>query len=121
MVAFTELLTHLFKARWLGSEQKCVCVCVVLVEDIALINSPNNHFLNFSHVPGTVLGSCDTAGNQAYKSFYPCTFIDGKVKVKSCLTLCNPMDCGSPGSSVHGIFQARVLEWVAISFSKESS
>ena len=44
-----------------------------------------------------------------------------KVKVKSCLTLCNPMDCSLPGSYVHGIFQARVLEWVAISFSRRSS
>ena len=35
----------------------------------------------------------------------------------SCVQLCNPMDCGLPGSSVHGIFQARILEWVAISFS----
>ena len=34
---------------------------------------------------------------------------------------CDPMDCSLPGSSVHGIFQVRVLEWVAISFSKESS
>ena len=33
----------------------------------------------------------------------------------------NPMDCNPPGSSVHGISQARILEWVAISFSKESS
>ena len=32
-----------------------------------------------------------------------------------CLTLCDPMDCSLPGSSVHGISQARVLEWVAIS------
>ena len=41
---------------------------------------------------------------------------------QSCLTLCNPMDCCSPpGSSVHGIFQARILEWVAISSSRESS
>ena len=31
-------------------------------------------------------------------------------------TLCNPRDCSSPGSSVHGILQARILEWVAISF-----
>ena len=44
-----------------------------------------------------------------------------KMKVKSCPTLCNPMDCSLPGSSVHGIFQARVLEWVAISFSRGSS
>ena len=38
-----------------------------------------------------------------------------------CQTLCNPMDCGLPGSSVHGILQARILEWVAIPFSRESS
>ena len=36
---------------------------------------------------------------------------------QSCLTLCNPMDCSLPGSSVHGVFQARVLEWSAIAFS----
>ena len=40
---------------------------------------------------------------------------------QSCLTLCYPMDCSLPGSSVHGIFQARILEWVAISFSRRSS
>ena len=38
-----------------------------------------------------------------------------------CLTLCNPMGCSSPGSSVHGILQARILELVAISFSRGSS
>ena len=38
-----------------------------------------------------------------------------------CPTLCNPMDCSLPGSSVHGIFQAIVLEWIAISFSKGPS
>ena len=36
-------------------------------------------------------------------------------------TLCDPMDCSLPGSSVHGIFQARVLEWVAVSFLRGSS
>ena len=36
---------------------------------------------------------------------------------QSCLTLSDPMDCGPPGSSVHEIFQARVLEWGAIAFS----
>ena len=40
---------------------------------------------------------------------------------QSCPTLCNPVDCGPPGSSVHGIFQARILEWVAISFSRGPS
>ena len=37
---------------------------------------------------------------------------------QSCLTLCDPKDCSLPGSSVHGILQARILEWVAISFSR---
>ena len=40
---------------------------------------------------------------------------------QSCPTLCDPMDCSLPGSSIHGIVQASVLEWVAISFSRGSS
>ena len=38
---------------------------------------------------------------------------------QSCPTLCDPMDCSPPGSSVHGILQARILEWVAIPFSRD--
>ena len=44
-----------------------------------------------------------------------------KLVAQSCPTLCNPMDCSPPGSSDHGILQARILEWVAIPFSRESS
>ena len=40
---------------------------------------------------------------------------------QSCLALCDPMDCGPPGSSVQGTPQARILEWVAISSSRGSS
>ena len=40
---------------------------------------------------------------------------------QSCLTLCDPMDCSPPGSSVHGILWARILEWVALYFLRESS
>ena len=40
---------------------------------------------------------------------------------QSCPTLCDPMDCNLPGSSIHGILQARILEWGAISFSRGSS
>ena len=43
------------------------------------------------------------------------------MHAQSCPTLCDPMDCGPPGSSVHGISQARLLEWVAMSFSRGSS
>ena len=56
-----------------------------------------------------------------------CHFLLQCMKVKSerevaqsCLTLHDPMDCSLPGSSIHGIFQARVLEWVAIVFSEIS-
>ena len=41
--------------------------------------------------------------------------------VQLCQTLCNPVDCSPPVSSIHGIFQTRILEWVAISFSRGSS
>ena len=45
----------------------------------------------------------------------------GLVKVaQSCPTLCDSVDCNLPGSSVHGILQARILEWGVISFSKGS-
>ena len=48
-----------------------------------------------------------------------CMKVKSESKVaQSCLTLSDPMDCSPPGSSVHGIFQARVLEWGAIAFSK---
>ena len=40
---------------------------------------------------------------------------------QSCLTLCDPMDCSPPGSTVHDISQARILEWIATSFSRGSS
>ena len=55
-----------------------------------------------------------------------CHFLLQCMKVKSeseisqpCPTLSDPMDCSLPGSSIHGIFQARVLEWVAIAFSND--
>ena len=63
----------------------------------------------------------------AWECFHHWSEIQSCLKVsesevtQSCPTLCYPMDCSLPGSSVHGIFQARVLEWVAISFSRGSS
>ena len=40
---------------------------------------------------------------------------------QSCPTLCDPRDCSLPGSSAHGILQARILEWVAISYSRNNT
>ena len=48
---------------------------------------------------------------------------NGRIKVlfaQLCLTLCNPMDCSPPGTSVHGISQARILEWAVIPLSRGS-
>ena len=53
--------------------------------------------------------------------FFWCQWKAVCVHAQSCPTLCNPMDCSLPGSSVHGILQARILEWVVISFSRGSS
>ena len=52
-----------------------------------------------------------------YKSITVHTYMNAQ----SCPTLCNPMDCGPPGSSVHGILQARIMEWVAMPSSRGSS
>ena len=56
--------------------------------------------------------------------FYACHFMKRQLKVlvtPSCPTLCNPMDGSLPASSVHEILQARIMEWVTISFSRGSS
>ena len=52
-----------------------------------------------------------------FKRIYIAYAAAAAKSLQSCQTLCDPMDCSLPGSSVHGIFQARVLEWVAIAFS----
>ena len=74
--------------------------------------------------PTRLPGPWDSPGKNTGVS---CHFLLQCMKVKSesevtqsCLTLSDPVDCSPPGSSVHGIFQARVLEWVAIAFSKKN-
>ena len=63
-----------------------------------------------------LLELCSSSQRWARKRFLSCCSV-----TQSCPTLCNPMDCSPPGSSVHGIPQARILEWVAMPFSRESS
>ena len=52
---------------------------------------------------------------------FPSKGVSKELVAQSCPILCNSMDCCPPGSSVHGILQARTLEWVAIPFSRGSS
>ena len=95
-----------------------------------------------THVPKTTLGKASAKSRWLWSQFLYGDFVHlqscpcyddlklnsqrKKVKVKSevaqsCPTLCDPMDCSLPGFSVHSIFQARVPEWVANSFSRGSS
>ena len=65
-----------------------------------------------------------TTVNPAYRKWRPSAVQVPSSLVPACSRVwlfCDPMDCSPPGSSVHGISQARILEWVAISFSRESS
>ena len=71
-------------------------------------NSCNSHYINIS---GCHLLTLWRRGKRE----------DKVLAARSCLTLCNPLDCGPLGSSVHGISQAEILDWVAIPFSRGSS
>ena len=110
--------------------------CYMLVLSGEILKTPMLLLLlllsRFSHV--RLCATPETAGHQAPPSlgfsrqehWSGLPFLLQCMKVKSgsevaqlCLTLCDPMDCSPPGSSVHGIFQARALEWAAIAFSEK--
>ena len=92
-----------------GMRKFPIIVLVLRVQNQKLLHYLSlNRYVSTRYLPGTALGM-DTQ----HKSESEVTQL--------CPTLCNPMDCSLPGSSIRGIFQARTLEWVAISFSKRSS
>ena len=74
--------------------------------------------LNVSEFLGTINSTFQLS--QKYLKVFEIWESESEV-VQSCPALCDPMDWSLSGSSLHGIFQARVLEWVAISFSRRSS
>ena len=85
-------------------------------------SSPAQSFYNCGPSPPFLTSSSSTIYIyiHAHKYIYTHIFIyiaPMCVCAQSCPTLCDSMDCSPPGSSVHGILQARILEWVAISFS----
>ena len=73
------------------------------------------------HMPGAVLRGACASSHGALTATLEGWCIRACSVAQSCLTLCNPVDCSLPGSSVHGILQARILEGVAVSFSRGSS
>ena len=87
--------------------------------------SCHRHIYGFSHIWDTHLYTYTNPGYLEYFGIWILVEIGAyspmkvkvKVKLLSCVRLWHPMDCSLPGSSLHGILQARVLEWVAIAFS----
>ena len=94
--------------------------------------------LSSAHSPSSLSQSADSRGQDPQNSSrmlsptprghthtqgqsWPAERVSSVLVTQSCLTLCNPMDCSPPGSSVHGILQARILEWVAFPFNRGSS
>ena len=71
--------------------------------------------------PATVWGPASSQSQSPHRSLPAISLHMRAQSLQSCPTLCNPMACGPPGSAVHEIFQARIPEWVTISFSRESS
>jgi len=82
-----------------------------LLSSVTLIN----------YLPSPHLGCFWFFDYKWYNSVYFIGCVHACSVIKSCPTFCDPMDCSLPGSSVHGIFQARTLEWVAISSTRGSS
>ena len=65
---------------------------------------------------------CAEIEKRGFMPLIPLCYGRGRAKsLQSCPTLCNPMDCSPPGSSVHGILQARILEWVTMLSTRGSS
>ena len=90
-----------------------------MITTIKVINSPNNQFTQLLFF--LVLRIFKICFNhlQVYSTVLLTIVTMCVLVTKLCPTLCNPMDCSPPGSSVHGILQARILEWVAIPFSRD--
>ena len=86
--------------------------------------SPNRYVLKICHL-SVVICQCFTQegdclmpqGIEKFGESYVCTHAQS---LQQCLTLCDPVDYSLPGSSVHGILQARILEWVALPSSRGS-
>ena len=88
------------------------------LQSVLLLKIPNTS--DFVNIPQYLLKPLNISEMDLEGKFVN-SHSEVKVKIaQSCLTLCDPMDCSPPGSAVHGILQAAILEWVA-TFSQESS
>ena len=78
-----------------------------------------DHYSSFIPKIATILKSALQTSLHVFQHYRVCSFT--AKSLQSCPTLCDPMDCSLPGSSVHEIFQARVLEWGAIQYNTDET
>ena len=91
-------------------------VCHALLQGIFLTQGWNQHLLCLLHCQAGSLPLAPLINKRLLNAYWFQAL--GCVYTQSCLTLYDPMDYSPPGSSAHGIFQARILEWIAISSSR---
>ena len=116
--------SHRVRHDWsnLAAAAADTCIYVSLNHFVVQLKLTQNCETNTHYVSAHVC-----TGAQSLRSWLfvtPWTVADvcmGAQSLRSCLTLCDPMNCSPPGSSVHGILQARILEWVAMLSSRGSS
>ena len=97
-------------------------LCGIIVKSVGWVSGMQITLSSSPLVSAHICNFPQSYGAQLFPSrvdTYKCR--NGKEDPQSCLTLCDPVDCSPPGFSIHGILQARILEWVAISFSRGSS
>ena len=117
--AFTEWPSVL--AGWISTDRRTCCLCspaTSLCQVTLSLSRPRCYWNTMSHCYFLISFQWTSLGCAAED----CGGLEVKVKVtQSCPTLCNSVEYSPPGSSIHGIIQARILEWVAIPFSRGSS
>ena len=97
--------------------------CFCAQNDLCSLYSHSQYFIGVKMIYNVVLASCVQQNDPVihiYDNIYMCIYMKVLV-IQSCPTFCGPMNCSPSGSSVHGILQARILEWDAMSFSRGSS
>ena len=114
----TSVVTKLILSSWL-------LVLTFEVNRKEIASFANSWLPPISGVSSPLLSSSPFPSTLAYHRVCVCVCVCVCARTRSvtqsCLTLCNPIDCSLPGSSVHEIFQARILEKAAISYSRRSS
>ena len=109
----TLLCFHLWHSSYFSQAVLSLGTIDILdLESLCCVCSPV-HFKMLSSIPGFYPLDVSSIPKLWQSKLFPKT----NEVAQSCPTLCDPMDCNLPGSSIHGICQARVLEWAAIAFS----